>query len=182
MSANESSLVEESFHELKGKENTSENQNRNLNHKKNPRRSVLFFVGLCLVLVAGLSVLHLKTREKVPEHQILVETSDGKTYIDLDNIKTESIRGEVVNGKGEVKEVSGEGILLSSLLKDELPNDYSTILVCALDEYQATLTKEELLDEGKAYLFLENNSARLYVFGDENSKRNVTDVVKIVIE
>ena len=45
------------------------------------------------------------------------------------------------------------------------------------------VSKEEVDEDGKVYLLKEDDgSLRLVVFGDENSKRSVSNVVKMVVE
>lgn len=48
-------------------------------------------------------------------------------------------------------------------------------------KYKATVSKEEALKKENAVLVFEGNSARLYVFGDTDSKRNVSNVKRIII-
>ena len=50
------------------------------------------------------------------------------------------------------------------------------------DSYTADLTAEEVAESGKAYLLLEQPYLRLVVFGDQNSKRRVSNVVQIIVE
>ena len=50
------------------------------------------------------------------------------------------------------------------------------------DEYTATLQQEEVCEEGKAWLLVDEEDVRLVVFGDSDSKRKVKDVVRLVVE
>ena len=62
-------------------------------------------------------------------------------------------------------------------------DEYDEISVVADDSYSASLTREEVEEDGKVYLLAqEEEELRLIVFGDENSKRNVSNVVQIVVK
>lgn len=148
----------------------------------NSKKRVVLLSVVCLFLVGLCAVVHLTTRDNVPEGAIAIE-ADGKTaYVDMNSIELEAVEGEVVNGKGETKTVSGEGALVKDILSENNINVGSGVKVVSDDEYSAEIEKAELEEAGKAYIIVEDNSARLYVFGDSNSKRNVSNVVKIVVE
>lgn len=84
------------------------------------------------------------------------------------------VTGTVVNGKGEEKQIDAQGVILSEACGGE----FSTATVTASDEYSAVVKSGE-----DAYLILsDDGSLRLIVFGDENSKRDVKDVVRIDFE
>lgn len=87
-----------------------------------------------------------------------------------------------MTGKGEEREVEAPGILIKDILEENGITDYSEVTVIADDSYSARITEEEIKEETKAYLLKEEDSLRLIVFGDENSKRNVKNVVEIVVE
>ena len=139
-----------------------------------------------LVVTALVAVLYLTIREVVPENTLAVEY-DGKThYADLQGIRLTEIHGERVNGKGEVKPVDGMGIPLYDLLTWTLGTDFSAthITVTAADGFSAEVTYDEILEENKAVLLLdeEKSSLQLIVFGDSDSKRSVKDVERLEVE
>lgn len=59
---------------------------------------------------------------------------------------------------------------------------YSKVTVISDDSYAADLTAEDVKEDGKAYLMLDEEEIRLIVFGDPNSKRSVSNVVQIIVE
>lgn len=136
---------------------------------------------LCAVLVAVLAVVHFATRTEVPENAIAIEAGENTSYVVMGEQKLSTVEGEVVNGKGETSEVSGEGILLQDLLKDAKAEVTSKVKVISDDEYSAEVEADELEGE-KVYLVMEDQTVRMYVFGDPNSKRNVANVKRIVVE
>lgn len=136
---------------------------------------------LCAVLVAVLAVVHFATRTEVPENAIAIEAGKNTSYVVMSEQKLSTVEGEVVNGKGETSEVSGEGILLQDLLKDAKAEVTSKVKVISDDEYSAEVEADELEGE-KVYLVMEDQTVRMYVFGDPNSKRNVANVKRIVVE
>lgn len=148
--------------------------------KKN--KTAFFIVGICLIVVAILTCINVVSRPQIPMHSILVEYGNKSEYIDMDTLRLTEVTGEIINGKGEVKEIAGQAILLSDVLNTISIQEYDTVKVISDDEYSAELTKSEILDEDKVYLFIADDLARLYVFGDKNSKRNVSNVVKIVLQ
>lgn len=90
----------------------------------------------------------------------------------LSELDYESVSGSIKNGKGEIRQIDAEGVKLDSVLE----GDYESAKVTASDEYSATVATEEMEN---AYLILDDGALRLIVFGDENSKRDVKNVVRI---
>ena len=124
-------------------------------------------IAVLIALTAILAVIHLTTRTPEVEGEILV---NGKS-IKISDIKMSPVTGTVVNGKGEKKQIDAQGILLSETCGD----GYSTAVVTASDEYSAVINRED-----DAYLIMsDDGSLRLIVFGDDNSKRNIKNVVRI---
>ncbi|MCR5631974.1 MAG: hypothetical protein K6F60_00635, partial [Eubacterium sp.] len=96
--------------------------------------------------------------------------------VDIDKLDLVSFSGTAVNGKGEQKDIEAEGIRLEDVIDS---SDYSEVTVTSDDAYSADVKKEEM---GEAWLEIEEGSARLYVFSDTNSKRNVKNVVRIEVK
>lgn len=124
-----------------------------------------------MILTAIFAVIHLTTRTPEIEGAVLVNGTEVK----LSDLDYESVTGSVKNGKGEVREIDAEGIKLA----DILDCDYKSVKVTASDEYSATVSVDEMEN---AYLILDDGTLRLIVFGDENSKRDVKNVVRIDTE
>lgn len=145
------------------------------------KKSIIFIICLCLVVIATLVCINSKTRVNVPDNQILIE---GKTteYVDLSLVEKSQFSGLTSNKKGEDKEVSGEGVSLYDIIEKYAGGDYMKVTVISDDEYKASLSKEEVMAKNSAVLLIEDSSARLYVFDDENCGRNVSNVKRIIIE
>lgn len=137
---------------------------------------------MAFVVVAVLAGIHYATRTKVPERCIILKNGEQEICVDVDALETSLIDGQVKNGKGELKEIEGQGILLSAVISAYMECDFSEVRVVSDDEYAAKLEASEVMLEEKAYLLMEQDQVRLYVFGDANSKRNVSNVVQIVME
>ena len=93
-----------------------------------------------------------------------------------------------MNGKGQEKEISAQGAALSDVLSlaGIEPDSYTTARVVSSDEYAAGITAEEAAAGNIAFLIPDEGddgteTIRLIVFGDDNSKRQVKDVVKIEV-
>ena len=93
-----------------------------------------------------------------------------------------------MNGKGEEIPVDGDGIAVSKLLSKLGITEFSKVRIVSDDAYSAEVNREEVVEGGKVVLLLEEgtpsekDTLRLVVFGDENSKRSVSNVVEINIE
>ena len=145
-------------------------------------RKTIRFIGILATLTVIAAVLHLTTRENVPEHSVKVTTSEKETMLDIMSLEYDTVTGIRVNGKGEELPVEGKGISVAQLLEQMDIAEYTTVTVIADDSYSAEITKEEILEEDKVFLLLEEETLRLIVFGDTNSKRSVSNVVQIVVE
>lgn len=140
---------------------------------------------LILILVtAAVAVFYLTTRTAVPEGALRVEFADGQAKeLSLEKLKLVPVQGTVVNGKGEERTIGAQGILLSDVLREVGVTDFSTVTVTADDEYSAQVTAEEIAEAGKVYLIRqEEGGMQLIVFGDENSKRKVSDIVRLLVQ
>lgn len=120
----------------------------------------------------------------MPDGALLVSCGGEKKYVDLNSLDTVSVRGSVVNGKGEKSDVNTQGVPLADVIENAGfdPNGAVTVKVTADDEFSAELSGDELNEYGKAYLVSEDDgSMRLVVFGDSNAKRNVRNVVSVEV-
>jgi len=137
----------------------------------------------CLAaLVVVLAVIHFTTRTKVPEGSISVETGGKVSYLVLTDIPTSHVEGEIVNGKGEIKSIDGEGIRLEDALALAGVTNPKRVTAVADDEYNAVIEGDEIAHDAQVYLMVENGEGRLVVFGDLNSKRNVSHLTRLVVE
>lgn len=145
-------------------------------------RKAIILVVVLLIITAAAAAIHLSTRDDVPENALKISMNEEEKLLDIDKFEYTSVSGTRVNGKGEEKLVEGMGIALKDVLAKAKIKEFSKVTVVADDSYTAEISAEEVAEEGKAYLLLEEGELRLVVFGDENSKRSVSDIAKIVVE
>ena len=147
------------------------------------KNRLIIFALILVIITAFTAVLHLSTRDEVAEGYLKLTIGENEMMVDLNDFEYEQLSGVRVNGKGEEIPMEGEGILMRDLLKSIGAEDYKKVRIVADDSYIAEVNEEEVLEDGKVCLFLqEEGGLRLVVFGDENSKRSVSDVVQIIIE
>lgn len=146
------------------------------------KHKAYIFIIILVVLTGVAAFLHLSTREQVPEHCVAVSYDGNIVYVDLDTLAYEHVSGVRINGKGEEKPVEGQGILLKDMLAQYEISYYKTISIISDDSYTANVDSTEVLEDGKVYLMYEEEELRLVVFGDKDSKRSVSNVVKIDIQ
>ena len=151
--------------------------------KRKKINKALVLIALLVVATVVAAAVHLSTRESVTEGTIQIVTNDERHEVLVSELQYEKVVGTCVNGKGDKIEIDGQGILLNNLLALYEFDEYDEISVVADDSYSASLTREEVEEDGKVYLLAqEEEELRLIVFGDENSKRNVSNVVQIVVK
>ena len=147
------------------------------------RNRVIILVIIALVAVTALAaVIHLTTRVSAPEGVLLVETAGQTKEVAWDKLELTAVQGTLVNGKGEERTVDAQGILLQDVLEYAGVSVETEVTVIAQDEYSASVTAEEIGADGQVYLAAtEDGGIQMVVFGDSNSKRNVTDVARLVV-
>ena len=151
---------------------------------KKSTKIIMAAIAALIALTAVFAIIHSAARTEVPDGALLVSCGGEKKYVDLASLDTVSVRGSVVNGKGEKSDVNTQGVPLADVIENAGfdPNGAVTVKVTADDEFSAELSGDELNEEGKAYLVGEDDgSMRLVVFGDSNAKRNVRNVVSVEV-
>lgn len=151
---------------------------------KKSTKIIMVAIAALIALTAVFAIIHSAARTEVPDGALLVSCGGEKKYVDLASLDTVSVRGSVVNGKGEKSDVNTQGVPLADVIENAGfdPNGAVTVKVTADDEFSAELSGDELNEDGKAYLVGENDgSMRLVVFGDSNAKRNVRNVVSVEV-
>lgn len=151
---------------------------------KKSTKIIMAAIAALIALTAVFAIIHSAARTEVPDGALLVSCGGEKKYVDLASLDTVSVRGSVVNGKGEKSDVNTQGVPLAEVIENAGfdPNGAVTVKVTADDEFSAELSGDELNEDGKAYLVSEEDgSMRLVVFGDSNAGRNVRNVVSVEI-
>lgn len=151
---------------------------------KKSTKIIVAAIAALIALTAVFAIIHSAARTEVPDGALLVSCGGEKKYVDLASLDTVSVRGIVVNGKGEKSDVNTQGVPLADVIENAGfdPNGAVTVKVTADDEFSAELSGDELNEDGKAYLVSEEDgSMRLVVFGDSNAGRNVRNVVSVEI-
>lgn len=149
----------------------------------NQKKLTLCILAVLLALTAVLAVLHLTTRDSIPEGAAAVDYQGKRLYFDKNALERERVTGTLVNGKGQEVSVDTMGTLLSAVLADcgIDPAAVSAVRVTAQDAFSAEITAEELNEPGKVFLTLGADGITLVVFGDSNAKRNVRNVARIEV-
>ena len=151
---------------------------------KKSTKIIMAAIAALIALTAVFAIIHSAARTEVPDGALLVSCGGEKKYVDLASLDTVSVRGSVVNGKGEKSDVNTQGVPLADVIENAGfdPNGALTVKVTADDEFSAELSGDELNEDGKAYLVSEDDgSMRLVVFGDSNAGRNVRNVVSVEV-
>lgn len=147
---------------------------------KNKR--ILLPVIILAVVTIILAVINITGAPVVVQGDVLIVAKNKETTISLKADDLQPIIGTLVNGKGDQIPVDGTGISLQDVLALAEITDFETVTATARDEYSAEVTGEEIQEASKCYLLVEaDGSIRLVVFGDSNSKRNVTDVIRLTV-
>lgn len=140
-------------------------------------KPIYIVIAALVLLTAVAAAVHFATRANVRPGMLRVEYGGKAVELAVGELELAPVRGAVRNGKGEERTVDGQGVLLGRVLEQAGVGAYAAVTVTSDDEYSAAVTAEEAADPGRAYLLLEEDgSLRLVVFGDENSKRNVSNV------
>lgn len=144
------------------------------------KKSLIILICFCLIAVLALFAWHNRTRAVVQDGCISIEGKEA-VILNLNDISLKTLSGQTYNKKGELKEISGEGVDLGELIAQYASDDYEEVTVISDDEYKAVILKEELGISNNAVLLIEDSLARLYVFNDIYSSRNVSNVKRIIL-
>lgn len=148
--------------------------------KKNHKSIIL--IAVLLLATVGAALLHLTNRTDVPEGILLVETDGIKIKISTAELTTKPVAGTIINGKGEEIVIDSPGVPLTELLSVAGVSAKNEVRIIADDEYSVVVTAVELAGTDRVFLLIEEGERpRLVVFGDPNSKRNVSGVIRLVV-
>lgn len=143
---------------------------------------ILLPIIILAVLTIILAVINITNAPEVAEGDLLILSNGKEISVSVASADLVPVTGTLVNGKGDQIPVDGKGLPLRDVLALANIHAFETVTATARDEYSAQVRAEELLEDGKCYLLVESDSTlRLVVFGDSNSKRNVTDVIKLTV-
>ncbi len=111
-----------------------------------------------------------------------VEVDSQAKEIVWNQLLLTSVQGNLVNGRGKELVVDTQGILLLDVLKYADVPIHTEVTVITEDAYRAVVTSQEGFAEGQVYWVVQDDGGvQLVVFGDSNSKRNVSDVKQLVV-
>lgn len=145
------------------------------------KKRIILIISILLIITAALACIYVFNRPKVESGTFLLRTGSGDKTIRFSELPLSNVSGETINKKGETKKIDAKGYSLSDIPALTGISDYSDIIVFSDDEYNAEVSKDELADHDKAWLINDDGGIRLIVFKDEDSKRNVKNVVRIEI-
>ena len=142
----------------------------------NDKKIIIIVLALLLVFTAAATWIYLSKRSETPENALVLVTGGNEKALDISRLNLTSFSGTVVNGKGDKKDIEGQGIKLADVIGT---SELSEVTVTADDAFSATVKKEEI---DQAWLQIEEGEARMVVFGDKDSKRSVKHVVRIEVK
>ena len=139
---------------------------------------------IVLVLItATVAIFYLTTRPTTSEGTLRIESGGQMIELPLERLTVASVHGTTVNGKGEVRTIDAQGILLDQILREAGISEFTEVTVTADDAYNAVVTAEEIAEPDRVYLIQQDEGGlRLIVFGDSNSKRSVSDVASLSVQ
>lgn len=149
------------------------------------KRIILVIIIILAAAAAVLAILHLTQSKPVEQGQVEIIRQNQKWLLNAADIAKVSVKGELVNGKGETINIDAKGIALADMLTSIgiNPTKVTVLKITSQDEYSAEISGDELLEDGKVYLTSDGDGTfTLVVFGDSNSKRKVKEVARIEVD
>jgi hypothetical protein len=150
------------------------------------KKKSIVIVIILLVITCIASVFYLRSRNDAPKGNLAIINGDKTVLIDPFSGSLVSVKGVTINAKWQEKDVDEIGISLKEAIsKSGLDKaGFTKARFVSSDEFAAEISFDEINEDGKAYLAKQqeddgSTSARLYVFGDSDSKRQVKNVVRI---
>lgn len=145
------------------------------------RKFTLILIALLLAVTAVVAAVYLTNRPAAAEGALRVEYGGQTAELSLDRLEPVPVRGVLVNGRGEEKAIETQGVPLSQVLREAGASGYAEVTVTADDAYSAVVTSDEINAPDRVYLIQEEDGPRLIVFGDSDSKRSVSGVVRLTV-
>ncbi len=139
-------------------------------------------IALLVLVTAVITGFYLHNRDSVKAGDLLIKSAGGDKTVTLRELDLSPVSGVIKNKKGEEKQIDADGYPVSKIPSLAGVSEYAKLSVYSDDEYNAVLTKDELSSSEKAWLIIKDDSIRLIVFGDEDSKRDVKNVVRVEIQ
>lgn len=140
-------------------------------------------IGALLLVVAVAAAAHLTSRIQRSEGSLQITYNGSAVELPLGDFSLSPVQGTVKNAKGDSRRIDAQGIPVSDILAAAGIDGYQVVTVVADDEYRAEISAEEVSQADRVYLLCgEAPLPQVIVFGDENSKRNVSAVVRLEVE
>ncbi|WP_026659725.1 hypothetical protein [Butyrivibrio sp. AC2005] len=153
------------------------------------KKRIFIIVAALLIIILNVYLNERNTSPKLPEGWLAISYEDTAVMIDPFSSDLSDITGVIITGKDEEKEITETGISLFDAIElaGISPDSYSKVRVVSEDDYSVELSAEEVATPQKVYLakqreYDDSTSARLIVFGDNNSKRQVKKVALIDLQ
>ena len=134
-----------------------------------------------LLLTAVLAVVHLTSREQIRPGQLAVVYREKQQTVVFAELPLQQVKGTISNAKGETFPIDAKGISVAAFLDELDISGYSKVTVVADDEYRAEVGADEIAADGVVYLIEEDGGVKMLVFTDKNSKRNVSNLVRVEV-
>lgn len=135
-----------------------------------------------VLLTAMLAAVHLLGREKVAKGQLHITYQNKETQVTFDELPLQEVKGTITDAKGDKREITAQGISMKNMLLALALKSYDKVVVVAEDEYRAEVTAEEIAVDSVVYMIAQKEEGvQMLVFTDTNSKRNVSNVIRMEV-
>lgn len=147
------------------------------------KNRVVLLISALVLLTAAAAAVRLSGRAVPAAGTLRIEKGGNAVELPVAELELANVRGTVVNGKGESRAIDSQGLLLSAVLDAADVQAEAQVTVTADDAYSAAVSAAELSAPDMVYLIQqEDGGMQMVVFGDANSKRNVSNVAMVTVE
>ncbi len=138
------------------------------------------YIAILAIFTTLAAAIRLYQADKPEPQSLAVSFNQTTVLLRADELTPIRIQGEIVNAKGETKSIDGMGLPLSDLLKQAGVEAAASVTARARDEYSAQVPHE---DFARASVVLQTDGGfQLVVFGDEDSRRNIKNLISLEAE